>query len=74
MTGAIARRRFGAALQEQIRRAALVVDKVLRGARPADIPVEQPTRFGVTLNGRSARAPGIALPKSVLLLADEVID
>ena len=56
------------------RRAADFVDKVLRGAKPADIPVEQPTRFDLIINLKTAKALGLTLPPSMLDLADEVIE
>jgi putative ABC transport system substrate-binding protein len=65
---------YGAPLRGQIRRAAGVVDKVLRGARPADIPVQQPTEFDLVVNMRTARRLGIQVPQSLLLRANEVIE
>ena len=64
---------FGADLAAQLRYVAKYVDKILRGARPAELPVEQPTRFELVLNLKAAKALGIAFPQSVLLRADEVI-
>jgi putative tryptophan/tyrosine transport system substrate-binding protein len=58
---------------DQARRVAAIIDKILRGARPADIPIEQPTRFELLINLRSAKALGIEVPPSLLLRADEVI-
>jgi putative ABC transport system substrate-binding protein len=65
---------YGASLPDLFRRAATYVDKILKGANPADLPVEQPTKLEFVFNLKTAKELGLVIPREFLLLADEVIE
>jgi ABC transporter substrate binding protein len=65
---------YGPNFPDLFRRAAELVDKILRGVKPANLPVEQPTKFDLIINSTTAKALGLQIPDSLLALADEVIE
>ena len=65
---------YGALLRDQIRRAAQIADKILKGAKPGDIPIEQPTTFELVVNAKTAKTLGIVIPGEILLQAHRMVD
>jgi putative ABC transport system substrate-binding protein len=65
---------YSSILTEQIRRSVQLADKILKGANPGDIPVEQPTKFELVVNMKTARALGLTIPQPFMLLVDQVIE
>jgi putative tryptophan/tyrosine transport system substrate-binding protein len=65
---------YGPSYEDQLRRAAEYVDKIFKGGKPSDLPIQQPTKFVVVVNLKTAKVLGLTIPQTVLLQADQVIE